>query len=141
MSATNLFETSVIKFAFQNVTDANWTALTAATEFYVSLHTGSPGDAGTQATNETAYTGYQRKAVDRDNIAWTESGGTVTITAELAFDQCSASPGAAITYTGLGLEASGATALEFYAELDNPVTMQVGTVPIFSASELTYECD
>lgn len=144
MSATNATETAILGLIFTGTAWAdmaeNDTSSPTAT-FYISLHTASPGDAGNQATNETAYTGYARVAVARTTDGWTVSGGSVTNDAEIAFGQCSASPGSAITHAGLGTASSGATTLLMYAALDSSVTMQVGTVPIFSAGELEFTCD
>jgi hypothetical protein len=46
---------------------ADNTATTPLTNTYVSLHTGDPGVAGNQSTNEVSYTGYARVAVARSN--------------------------------------------------------------------------
>ena len=46
------------------------TASTASTSIWVSLHTADPGDAGTQATSEAAYTSYARVATDRTTVDW-----------------------------------------------------------------------
>jgi hypothetical protein len=130
MSATNSTETAILSLIF---TATAWADIaqddgsSPQTSYWISLHTASPGEGGDQTTNETAYTGY--------------AGGSVTNDAEIAFGQCSASPGAAITHVGLGKASSAAGTLMLFNELDNSVTMQVGTVPIFSSGELSFECD
>lgn len=141
MSASNAAETAILSLIF---TATAWADIaendssSPATSFYISLHTASPGEAGDQSSNETAYTGYARVAVTRDTSGWTVSGGSVTNDAEIAFGQCTASPGAAITHVGLGTASSGAGALLLFNALDSSITMQTGTVPIFSATELEF---
>jgi hypothetical protein len=141
MSATNAFETAAQKYIMEGVSDATWTALAAATQFYISLHTASPGEAGDQTTSETAYTGYARISIARTAGGWTTTGGATVNDAEAAFAICTASPGGNLTYVGLGLSASGAGTLLEYNPLDNSIPMSVGTVPTFSIGELEFTCD
>ena len=144
MSATNAAETAILSLIF---TATAWADIaendssSPATSFYISLHTASPGEAGDQSTNETAYTGYARVAVARTGIGWTVTGGSVVNDGEIAFGQCTASPGAAITHVGLGTASSGAGALLLFNALDSNITMSVGTVPIFAIGELEFTCD
>jgi len=66
MSKSNLTENDYVKFV------ANAVAMPAyGSQIYVHLHTADPGEAGTSASNEIAYTGYARVATARDNTAWT----------------------------------------------------------------------
>ena len=70
MSASDACESDLLKLLFQNISWANvgnaggLLQSTVAGSFFVSLHTADPGEAGTQTTNETSYTGYARVAVD-----------------------------------------------------------------------------
>ena len=144
MSATNATETAILSLIFtattwNNIAENDTT--TPATSFYISLHTANPADTGDQSTSETAYTGYARVAVARDGTGWTVTGNSVTNDAEIAFGQCTASPGGDITHVGLGLSSSGAGTLLFYNPLDSEIPMTTGTVPIFSANELEFTCD
>lgn len=144
MSATNSMESAILSLIFTATTWNNIAendSSSPATSFYISLHTASPGEAGDQTSNETAYTGYARIAVTRDASGWTVSGNSVTNDAEIAFGQCSASPGSNITYVGLGLSSTGTGTLLLFNELDASIPMTVGTVPIFSATELEFTCD
>jgi hypothetical protein len=144
MSATNATETAILGLIFTATAWADMAendATSPQATFYVSLHTATPGEAGGQDTNEAAYTGYARVAVTRDASGWTVTGNSCTNDAEIAFGLCTASPGAAITHVGLGKSSSGAGTLLLFNALDSSVTMQVGTVPIFSAGELEFTCD
>lgn len=143
MSATNAFETDLLELIF------NGTAITSLadnaasspyTSYYISLHTADPGEAGSQNTSETGYTGYARIAVTRDTDGWTVSGDTATNAAEISFGQCSASPGSNLTHVGIGTSSSGTGTLLLSAALSSSITMQVGTTPIFSAGELDITC-
>lgn len=144
MSATNAFETAVLALYFnatthdgfaENDSTSPWTA------YYVSLHTADPGEAGSQNTSETAYIGYARISVNRNSGGFTVSGNNVSNAVEIAFGQCSASPGSNLTYFGIGTDVSGAGTLLFSGALTDPITMQVGTTPIFSIGELDVNCD
>jgi hypothetical protein len=143
MSATNSLETGLLALIFNATTLeglAQNDGSSPYTEFYISLHTANPGDAGSQNTSETAYTGYARIAVIRDGTGWSVSGDTATNVEDIEFGQCTASPGNDITYVGIGTEVSGAGSLLLYDALTNPVVMQLGAVPIFSAGELDITC-
>lgn len=141
MSATNTLETAVLKYLLEGVSDAAWTAIAAATDLYVSLHTADPGDAGSQTTSETAYTGYERQAVVRDAAGWTATGGSSVNDANVTFPVCSASPGADITHIGIGLDETGAGTLLLTGALDSPIDMQTGAEPRFTAGDLEVTCE
>ena len=144
MSATNSFEDSVLGLIFTATAIGNIAdnaASSPATNLYVSLHTSDPGETGDQDTGETAYTGYNRVAVGRSGSGWTVSSGTVTNDADITFGQCTASPGSAITHVGIGLSSTGAGTLLMSYALDESVTMQVGTTPLFSAGQLDVSLD
>lgn len=77
MSMGNAAEAALLDLLFLNtdwagVGDAGGLQNSAtAGSFYVALHTSDPGEAGTQATNEIAYTSYARVAVARSAGGWT----------------------------------------------------------------------
>jgi hypothetical protein len=115
-SFTNGSESSLLQLIF-NAT--NWTniadnTVTAPlTNLFVSLHTADPGEAGSQTTNETAYSNYARIAVARTSGGWTISGTDptqVVNAATITFAQCGVT-GATITHWGIGTLASGAGVL------------------------------
>lgn len=144
MSATNDFEAKVIALYFNGTAHADLAqndGSSPATQFYISLHTADPGEAGAQNTNEAAYTGYDRVAVDRDSSGFTCSGSSASNTEQISFGQCTASPGSDITHVGLGLSPSGAGTLLFSLALTNPVAMSVGATPIFPVGDLEFTAD
>ena len=134
MSATNSFEGQVAALIFNGTAIPNLAdnaASSPITAYYLSLHTADPGETGSQNTSEAAYTGYARVSVARDSSGFTVSGSSATNTAQIAFGQCTASPGSSITHVGLGLSSSGAGTLLGSFALDNPVAMAIGATPIF----------
>lgn len=132
MSKSNAFETDLLELFF-NATALTNLARDSATPdtLYVSLHTGDPGDAGTQATSETAYTGYARVNVVRTAGAWSVASGSVSPVANIDFGECTASPGAAITYFGVGTNATAGQAgyLMYSGTVSPSITMAVGVIP------------
>ena len=78
MSISNTAESAIMKLVFQAIAWANYAdnaAVSPETSIAVALHTADPGDAGTLATNEVAYTGYARVNVARSVSGWSESNG------------------------------------------------------------------
>lgn len=145
MSATNAFETDILKAIFQAVFGGSATTLfrdsaAPATNIYVSLHTADPGETGDQTTSETSYTGYARVAVARTSGGWAVSGNTADNVAEVTFGQNTAGT-PTITHTAVGLSSSGTGTLLLSAALDTPLVMAPGATPLFSAGELNYTCD
>lgn len=132
MSKGNTFENDWLKLIFNAVAIDNIAdnaAVGPLTDLYVSLHTADPGEAGDQTTNETAYTGYARVAVARTAGGWTVTGNSVSPAASIEFDECTASPGGAITHFAVGTAASGAGKLLYSGTVTPNISMAVGTIP------------
>jgi len=97
-------------------------AAAPATNLYVSLHNAAPGNAGSQTSNETAYTNYARVAVARTTGGWTVATGSgttmssVSNAAAINFAACGAT-GDTLTHWGIGLGSSGAGTLLFWGPL------------------------
>jgi hypothetical protein len=147
MSATNAFETALLTLYFNNTDHANigdaggLQNSAAAGSFYVSLHTADPGEAGSQTTSETAYTGYARIAVARSGAGWTVSGNNASNAAAILFGTCTASPGAAATHFGIGSDLSGAGNLFFKGALSASYTISVGNAPNIPIGDLDITLD
>ena len=146
MSMSNAFETSMLGLVFNNTAIANIGDVgglqpsATAGNMYVSLHVGDPGEAGTQLTNETAYTNYTRIAVARTSSGWTVAGNTATNTSLIQFPQCGAS-GATITHVGVGTSLSGAGVLLFSGQLGSSLTVANLIQPQFAAGDLDIVAD
>jgi hypothetical protein len=142
MSKSNSLETSILALLFNATAIANIAdnaSSGALTSLYVSLHTADPGEAGTQATSETGYTGYARIAVARTSGGWTVASGSCSPAANIDFGECTASPGAAITHFGIGTASSGAGVLLYSGTVSPNVTLAVGVVPRLKTSSTISE--
>ena len=132
MSKGNTFESDLLALIFNATAIANIAdnaATSPLTSLYVSLHTADPGEAGSQTTSETAYTGYARVAVARTSGGWTVASGSVSPNANIDFGQCTASPGAAITHAAVGTASSGTGKVLYKGALSASITMAVGVIP------------
>lgn len=127
----NTFENDILKLIFQAVAIANIADNASAsplTNLYVGLYTSDPGEAGTQETNETTYTGYARVAVARSAAGWTVTDNSVSPAASVDFGECSAGP-VTITHIGVGTAASGAGKLLYSGTVTPNIAVIVGTIP------------
>lgn len=118
--------------AVSNVADN--AAASPFTHHTLALHTADPGAGGSQATNETAYGGYNRKTVPRSTAGWAVTGNTVSPAADVDFDLCTGSPGAPITHFSVSrgggvIDYSGpVTPTVAMATLVQPVVTQASTI-------------
>ena len=132
MSKGNTFENDVLALIFNATAIANIADNAAAsplTNLSVALHTADPGEAGTQATSETAYTGYARVSVARTSGGWTVASGSVSPVANIDFGECTAAAGAAITHFSVGPTGGGATKILYSGTVTPNITMAVGVIP------------
>ena len=140
MSKSDVFESDLLKLIFNAtaIADLAENDTTApATTLTVALHTADPGEAGTQLTNETAYTGYVRQTVARTTGGWTVTANSVSPVANIDFPECTAVPGAAITHASVG---TGVTNKMLYSGTISPsITMAVGVVPRIKTSSTIVE--
>ena len=141
MSKGNTWETELLQLVFNN-TDAaligDATGLrgsSTAGSLYVSLHTGDPGEAGTQTTSECAYTSYARVAVARTAGGWTVTGNAVTNAALVQFPQCTGSSETA-TYFAIGTASSGTGKVLYRGALSASLAISSGIQPQFGAGDL-----
>lgn len=117
-------EAAVLNALFTATFSGTWNTIAQnasapSTNLYISLHNASPGDAGSQNTNETGYTNYARVAVARSTGGWTVSGATPTNVQNattIAFAQCGAA-GDTLTHFGIGLSSTGAGTLLAYGTI------------------------
>ena len=129
MSKGNTFESDFLKLIFNAtaIADLARDAAAPATTLTVALHTADPGEAGTQATSETAYTNYARQTVARTSGGWTVTNNSVSPAANIDFPACGATPGGAITHFSVG---TGVSNKLLYSGTVSPnITMATGVVP------------
>jgi hypothetical protein len=130
MSKGDTFENDVLKLIFNATAIADLAendASSPATTLTVALHTADPGDAGSQSTSETAYTGYARVTVARTSGGWTVTGNSVSPVANIDFGECTAAPGAAITHASVGTGV--ANKLLWSGALNASIVMAIGVIP------------
>jgi len=131
MSKTNAFENAILDLLFNataisNVADNAGTS--PLTNLYVSLHTGDPGEAGDQTTNECAYTSYARVAVARTSGGWTVSGNSVSPASTISFPQATGGTETA-THAGIGSASSGAGNLYYSGAISPNISISSGVTP------------
>ena len=141
MSKGNTWENDLLLLVFNNtaaalIGDASGLQPSAtAGSLYVALHTGDPGEAGNQTTNECAYTSYARVAVARSGSGWTISGNAVTNAALIQFPQCTGSSETA-THFGIGTASSSTGVLLYKGALSASLAISSGIQPQFGAGDL-----
>lgn len=141
MSASTTFANSLIKAILHNLAIAGISLPAAAAgNLFARLHTGDPGAAGTQATNETAYPGYAGQPIIRSVAGWDVVDNTFDNVADVVFPE---STGAAttITHFSIGTALSGAGVLLLRGKLATPVPIAAGTEPRFKAGMMTGAVD
>ena len=130
MSKGDTYENDILKLIFNATAIADLAEddpTSPATTLTVALHTSDPGETGTQATNETAYTGYARVAVARTTGGWTVTGNSVGPAANIDFGECTASAGGPITHFSVGTGVSNK--LLYYGTVTPNITMAVSVIP------------
>jgi hypothetical protein len=145
MSKTNAWENALLELVFKNTNAANVGDATGlrgsptAGSFYVSLHTGDPGEAGDQTTSETAYTSYARVAVARSGSGFTVTGNSVSPAANVDFPECTGST-STITHFGIGTASSGAGVLLYKGAVSPSISVSTGVTPrLTTASAVTED--
>jgi hypothetical protein len=153
MSKGNTFENDLLLLIFNNTNIANIgdaTGLRGSSSpglLYVSLHTSpGPDEGGDQATNEvttTAYQGYARKSMNRDNTSagWTVSGNSVSPAANIDFPACTGGTGATITHFAIGTTGGTAAGKVLYKGAVSPtITVTNGVTPrLTTATAITED--
>ena len=138
MSKGNTFENDFLKLIFNGTAIANIAdnaASSPLTNLYVSLHTGDPGEAGSQTTSEAAYTSYARVAVSRDSGGWTVSGNAVSNTALIQFPQCTGGS-ETITHFAVGTASSSTGKVLYKGALSSSLAVSSGIQPQFAIGDL-----
>jgi len=138
MSKGNTFEADLLKLVFQAVAIANIADNAASgplTNLYVTLHTGDPGEAGTQETSECDYTSYDRVAVVRTSSGWAIAANEISNVAAIEFPECTGGSNTA-THVGVGTAVSGAGKLLYSGALSSSLAISNGITPSFAIGEL-----
>lgn len=144
MSKSNAWETALLSLLFENSNVANVGDATGlrgsstAGSLYFSLHTADPGEAGSQTTNEIAYTSYARVAVARSAAGWTVTNNAVAVDADVTFPAGTGGSGTA-THWGLGTDSSGAGTLLYKGAISPNIVCGSGVTPKLTAGTVVTE--
>lgn len=141
MSKGNTFENDWLKLIFNataiaNIADNAGTG--PLTNLYVSLHTGDPGEAGNQTTNECAYTSYARVAVARTSGGWTVTNNSVSPVADITFPAATGGTETA-THFAVGTASSGAGKLLYSGTISPNISISSGVTPVLDTATAITE--
>lgn len=144
MSKANGFENDVLELAFNSTLAAHLGVLdtTGNANLFVALHTGDPGEGGSQTTSECAYGAYARVSVTRasDGSGWTVSGNQVQNTAVINFPECT-SGSETVTHFSIGTLTSGAGQILYKGALSASRNVSSGITLQFPATSITITED
>lgn len=144
MSKANGFENDVLELTFNQTLASHLGVLstTGNANLYVALHTGDPGEAGSQTTSECAYGSYARVAVTRNSDAsgWTVSGNQVQNTAVINFPECT-SGSETVSHFSIGTLSSGAGQILYKGALTASRNVSSGITLQFPATSITITED
>jgi hypothetical protein len=138
---SDFLEALYLNLIFKGTTNAAWAATAGtATLLYFSLHTADPTDAGTQTSNEVAYTSYARVGVTR-GAGFTVSGTSPTSVSPAAAVNFPAATGgtATATFFGIGDSASGAGNLLYAGAISPSISISTGVTPQLTVATAVTE--
>lgn len=142
MSKGDTFENDFLRLIFNATAIANLAdnaATSPNTALFVSLHTADPGEAGSQTTSETTYTGYSRVSVARTTGGWTVTNNSVSPVANIVFGNCTAGT-ATITHFGVGTASTGTGKLLYKGTVTPSISVSTGVTPtLTTASTITED--
>lgn len=140
MSKSNATETSLLQLIFNATAWANLAdnaSSSPATNLAVHLHTADPGEAGTTATSECAYTSYAVVNVARTSGGWTISGNSVSPAATISFP---AATGGSETATYWSVSLAGSTVILYSGTVTPNIAISNGVQPqLLSSSAITED--
>lgn len=122
MSKGDTWENDLLKYQFNDVAPGLGASVTYA------LHTADPGEAGTQLTNEAAYTGYARVSKSRSGTGdFTVTGSSVSPAADVDFGVCAGGTMAPITHFSVGTGTGNK--IMYKGPVTPNITVVIGTIP------------
>lgn len=142
MSKSNSFENDLLLLIF-NATAIAGIAQNHGTpnaNVYMSLHTGDPGEAGTQTTSEATYSNYARVAIARTSGGWTVSGNNASNTAAVTFPTSGGTQNT-ITHFGIGENSAGAGDLFYKGTVTPNIVVDSGGTPTFAIGDVDINED
>lgn len=141
MSKSNAAETGFLALLFNATTFANIAVNATSgplTSLYVALHTGDPGEAGDQTTNECTYGSYARVAVARNSGGWTVTGDTVNPASTISFP-AAVSGGETATHFSIGSLSTGAGVIYYSGQISPTIGISAGVTPQLTTASSVVE--
>lgn len=142
MSKGNTFENDWLKLVFNATAIANLAdnaSTSPLTNLYVSLHTATPDEAGSQTTNECGYTSYARVAVARTSGGWTVTNNSVSPAATISFPSATGGSETA-THFAVGTDSTGTGKVLYYGTVTPNISITSGVTPeLTTASAITED--
>lgn len=120
MSKSNTAENAVLA----NMYEATALPWNGNTNLWAALYTSDPGEAGSANTNEAAFGGYARVAVDRAT-GFDLSGNQISNAATISFPECT-SGSETITHCAFVTTASGTGTILHKGPLSSPRSVSAG---------------
>ena len=136
MSIADTTENAILNLIFSATAWANYAdnaASSPQTNIHVGLHTADPGDTGTMATSESAYTSYARVNVARSTGWSTSSAGSVSPAATIAFPAGTGGSGT-VTHFSTGKTGGGTAAILFKGTVAPNIVTGNGVTPQLTTS-------
>lgn len=124
-------ETAILSLIFTATAWGNYAdnaASSPQTNIHVGLHTADPGDSGTMATSEIAYTSYARVNVARTSGGWTVTGNSVSPVAAISFPAGTGGSGTA-THFSTGKTGGGSAAILMAGTVTPSIVTGNGVTP------------
>lgn len=141
MSKGDTFENDLLRLIFNATAIGNIAdnaATSPLTQLFVSLHTADVGEAGSQTTNEVAYTGYARVGVNRNTGGWTVTANSVSPAANIDFGACTAGTATA-THWAVGTATSGAGKVLYKGTISPSISISSGVTPRLTTATAVTE--
>lgn len=142
MSKSDTFENDLLKLIFNATPIANLADNAASSplaNLYLSLHTADPGETGSEATNECAYTNYARQAVARTSGGFTVSGNQVHLAAAVSFPAGVSGDSETATHFAVGVASSGATKILYSGAISPTIAIADGVTPKLNTGTVVTE--
>jgi len=145
MSKSDAWEHAYLMLVFNNMSVAGIgdaigiVGSAVAGDFYVSMHTADPGEAGDQTTSEVAYPGYARAAVARDGTGFTITGSVMNPAGPITFPEGGAGTSGTATHFGLGSSNTGAGLLLYSGPITPNLILGEGVSPQFGVGSSITE--
>jgi len=140
MSKSDALENSILLLLFNGTAIADLAENEVASpsaNIEVALHTGDPGEAGTQLTSEATYGGYARVAVARTSGGWTVTGNSVSPAAAITFVEAS-SGSETITHFSVGVDVGDV--IMYSGTVTPNIVVTTGVIPeLTTASTITED--